>query len=167
MPTLYCFDLDGTLVRSFMREGGSGSHRDYDLIEPLPGRLHRVETLAHQPGAKFALVTNQGGVAFGYQSPGQVYRKIGGIVAAFSCFYARPLSIHIAFHHPRAKLDEWRCEECDEYRKPGPGMLREAMGRHGVPTEQTIFVGDMDSDEQAARAAGVTYHYAEDFFDER
>jgi D-glycero-D-manno-heptose 1,7-bisphosphate phosphatase len=41
-----------------------------------------------------------------------------------------------------------------ERRKPGPGMLREAMTRFGVSPAQTIFIGDNVIDLQAARAAG-------------
>ena len=39
-------------------------------------------------------------------------------------------------------------------RKPGPGMLREAMARFGATPAQTLFIGDNVIDLQAARAAG-------------
>lgn len=162
---LYAFDIDGTLVRSFMREGGEAA--DYDKIEVLPGRREKIERLAAQPGARFALITNQGGVAFGYQLPAQVFRKIGLIAAEFRFFHGRPFSVHIAFHHPKATVKEWRCVEGGdyaEYRKPGPGMLVEAIGRHKADTSTTWYVGDLDSDALAASRAGVRYIDAEEFF---
>lgn len=40
-------------------------------------------------------------------------------------------------------------------RKPGPGMLREAMRDHGAAPEDTVMIGDAQRDLEAARAAGV------------
>lgn len=42
-------------------------------------------------------------------------------------------------------------------RKPSGAMLLEAMAYHGVAADQTLFVGDRDSDEQAAKNAGVRF----------
>lgn len=39
-------------------------------------------------------------------------------------------------------------------RKPGPGMLREAMRQFHATPEQTVFIGDAVTDMQAATAAG-------------
>jgi D-glycero-D-manno-heptose 1,7-bisphosphate phosphatase len=39
-------------------------------------------------------------------------------------------------------------------RKPGPGMLREAMARHGGAPGDTVVIGDSLSDMQAAAAVG-------------
>jgi histidinol phosphatase-like enzyme len=96
-----------------------------------------------------------------------VWEKIGRVVAEFHLFYARPLSVHVALHHHQARVDEWKCIEDDEryrYRKPGPGMLLEAMCVHRSDPETTWFVGDMESDELAARAAGIRYFDQEEFF---
>jgi D-glycero-D-manno-heptose 1,7-bisphosphate phosphatase len=40
-------------------------------------------------------------------------------------------------------------------RKPAPGMILEAAKKHAVDLSQSLFFGDSDTDEQAARAAGV------------
>lgn len=42
-----------------------------------------------------------------------------------------------------------------ERRKPGPGMLREAMARFRTGPERTVFIGDNVIDLQAGLAAGV------------
>lgn len=39
-------------------------------------------------------------------------------------------------------------------RKPGPGMLREAMRQFRVTPDETVFIGDAITDMQAATAAG-------------
>src|SRR5262249_8997227 len=40
-------------------------------------------------------------------------------------------------------------------RKPGPGMLREAMAQFRAAPEETVFVGDNVIDLQAGKSAGV------------
>lgn len=39
-------------------------------------------------------------------------------------------------------------------RKPGPGMPREAMAMFRIAPADTVFIGDTDTDMQAAKAAG-------------
>lgn len=41
--------------------------------------------------------------------------------------------------------------------KPDPTMLVRLGERFGIPPERTVFVGDMDVDREAARAAGVGF----------
>lgn len=193
---LYCLDIDGTLIRSFLRE--QGETRDfehvcprcgevgtlelredsewhcercpwagdenaavYDRVEVLPNRHAGIFDLAGR-GGRFALVTNQGGVAFGYQTVEQTRAKVGVVLAAFEFFYRRPVTVHIAYEHATATVEAYRKDT--GYRKPGPGMIVEAIAAHRMDTTTTWMVGDMDSDRQAARAAGVLYHDAEEFF---
>lgn len=40
-------------------------------------------------------------------------------------------------------------------RKPGPGMMREAMQRFRIPADDTVFIGDTDIDMLAGARAGV------------
>lgn len=173
---LYLFDIDGTLVRSFMREGGAIS-QSYDLVELLPGRRERLESLRGR-GHQVALVTNQGGVAFGYQSVARVLDKMGRVLDALGlhdgtsgfplccgpdCDTQQRL-LYVSLGHPNAKVSEWQTATDDDWRKPGGGMLRKAMADHGQAPECTVFVGDMDSDRAAADAAGVSYSDAVSFF---
>lgn len=175
---LYCFDVDGTLIVSFFRKGVQKTLENYGRVELLPGRRERVARLAAEPDSRFALVTNQAGVALGYQRPGDVWRKMAAVVGELDCFGGRPVSVHACLHHRRASLPEWQMDPCPR-RKPAPGMLFEAMYAHGVehlgydrgpgarecrPDGTVLFVGDMDTDVQAARRAGVGYLDAARFF---
>jgi D-glycero-D-manno-heptose 1,7-bisphosphate phosphatase len=170
---LFCFDIDGTLIRSFLREG-AGRHM-FDAIEVLPGRIEKLTEL-RDTGALIALVTNQGGVAFGYQTEEQVRQKLRRVAGALDLdasiwitsgatdVTALPAlaRAYVAYEHPKAKLPEHRSET--GWRKPGPGMLAQAMVDFGVRPDRVLFVGDMDSDREAAAAAGVEYVDAADFF---
>jgi HAD superfamily hydrolase (TIGR01662 family) len=178
---LYLFDIDGTLVRSFMREGGGGVSRAYDLVEMLPGRRDRIQAL-EADGHDIALVTNQGGVAFGYQTLDQVLDKMGRVLDALGLL-ATPIDgfalcvgpnaapgaklLYLSLHHPQATIEQWRTGVADDWaiwRKPGGGMLLKAIADRQGSAETTVFVGDMDSDRAAADAAGVRYQDAAEFF---
>jgi D-glycero-D-manno-heptose 1,7-bisphosphate phosphatase len=159
---LYCFDVDGTLVRSFMREGGAEA-QDYDKVELLPDRLDRLEGCLRSSESCFAIVTNQAGVAFGYQTIEQVHQKMGRVLAAVDFFGGHPTTMHIATEHPNAKIEAYKGDA--GRRKPGPKMLLEAIELHGVFVQEAVYVGDMDTDQQAAEAAGIRYIDAKIFFD--
>jgi histidinol phosphatase-like enzyme len=116
---------------------------------------------------RFGLVTNQGGVAFGFQTKEQVWEKLGRIVTALDFFYGQPFSVHVSLYHPDATVPEWRCEAgslASQRRKPSGRMLVEAMERHRVDQLTTVMVGDLDTDHQAADAAKVVYYDAKEFF---
>lgn len=190
---LYCLDIDGTLIRSFMRNMPcstcNGERRiradrllvgerplgedyvscpecveNYDRVELLPGRAGRLWAVAQSPGTRFALVTNQGGVAFGYQTKEQVGMKLARVAMACAFFYSRPFSVHVSLGHPKATDAEYRDPEQVARRKPSPKMLEEAMAAHSVFADATVYIGDMDTDRECAAAAGVAYMDAGEFF---
>ncbi len=52
------------------------------------------------------------------------------------------------------------------WRKPGQGMLLQAMVDANVSETLTLMVGDRTEDTEAARAAGCTFMWTKDFFEE-
>lgn len=172
---LYMLDLDGTLIEGFLtknEDGSFGEVLDYDRVAVLPGRHEKLYKLVRDGRSghltRFALVTNQAGVAFGHQTVNQVREKVARASAQFELFFGRPVTFHICFHHPEATDPYWRQDPCPR-RKPGAGMLIEALEAHDMGTKPSIYVGDMDSDAEAARAAReqgyrVGYYDAEQFF---
>lgn len=163
---LVVFDLDGTLIRSFLREGAPSA--SFDDVEPLPGRIGVLQRL-RRDGHHLAVATNQGGVAHGYQTQAQVWNKIARVRHVFWLPY---LPVWAAFAHaarppvsaaPAPGHSDWPCCDLDS-RKPGPGMILAAIAHHRTVRQATVMVGDMDSDRQAAEAADVRYFDAEDYF---
>jgi histidinol phosphatase-like enzyme len=182
---LFLFDIDGTLVRSFLREGGKVA--DFDLVEVLPRRAEVIAELYKDNRTCIALVTNQGGVALGYQTKYQVAQKItrllGDVGISRGPIRTRPgaaidehgmaLPSHVPASMPAAYVSfglehatepEYTVLPDDTWRKPGPGMLIVAMLDWQHLRRETVFVGDMDSDRAAAIAADVSYVDAEEFF---
>jgi|SRR5580698_1062082 HAD superfamily hydrolase (TIGR01662 family) len=157
---LYMLDVDGTLIESFLRKGAP--REDYDRVEVLPGRQSWVNQMvdSHKQVA-FALVTNQAGVAMGYQTEEQVYEKMSRVISLLGMWRC-PVTVHVSFEHPEAKIEKYKGS--NGMRKPGPGMLLQALKAHGVNKQDSLFVGDMETDEQAALTAQVPYRRAEEFF---
>jgi D-glycero-D-manno-heptose 1,7-bisphosphate phosphatase len=50
-------------------------------------------------------------------------------------------------------------------RKPEPGMLAEIMDHYRVEPGETLFVGNHETDLEAARRAGTAFAWAADFFE--
>lgn len=77
------------------------------------------------------------------------------VVEAFGVKAPPAGSIEICPHVPHASCP------C---RKPKPLMLIRLIHRFQVRPDETLFVGDMDRDEEAARRAGVSFLWAHEFF---
>lgn len=165
---LICLDLDGTLVESALVEEDGKLQRPQDNVYTEPvlrsGVLEAIRMAASE-GDRFAIVTNQGGVGWGYHTVAEVDRRIGHAVALTHFFYRRPFTVHVAFEHPRATVPLFKqTPDMRDRRKPAPTMILEAMDLHGVGQADTLMVGDLDSDAGAARAAGVDWVHEGDFF---
>jgi histidinol-phosphate phosphatase family protein len=151
---LLLLDRDGTLNRSL----GDRPPNHPDEVELLP-RVAR--TLHHRAslGWRLVIITNQGGVAFGYQSHRQAWATHQAVLDAL------PVSVdasHLCPHHPEG-TDPIYGVPCPS-RKPAPGALLDALARFGARRAECLFVGDHASDRQAAEAAGVPFAWAWEFF---
>lgn len=155
---LYLFDLDDTLIRGYMTE----PRQSYDVIEVLPGRREKLSELQAR-GNKIAIVTNQGGVAFGFVDEQTAWNKI--YAAALACgLPPDTIRTYACFHHERGK-PPWNDPVLVQRRKPSGDMIKEAMiGYPEAAALGVLFVGDREEDLQAAQAAGVGFQWAHVFF---
>lgn len=153
---LYLFDLDGTLITSYM----DNPDRAYHRWEPLPGRAERLGQLRAE-GHSVGVVTNQAGVAFGHiNEKDWTQRKMPAICREFGLL-AQEVAYCLA--HPRGNFPWNKRSDCLR-RKPSGAMIREMMEHFHADQDDTLFIGDMESDRQAAAAAGVEYMDHADFF---
>ncbi len=150
---LYIFDADGTLRRTTV-PGLPCPNRpgEWELIPGVRERLARIDWGA----ARFGIATNQGGVGLGYMTLAAARALLDDMV--FEAFGVRAPegSVEICPHAPHRRCD------C---RKPMPGMLLRLMRRFKASPGETLYVGDMDRDEGAARAAGTRFTWAHEFFE--
>lgn len=152
---LYIFDADGTLRRTTVEGLPCPNRRgDWELIPGVRERLAKIDWGAS--GARFGIASNQGGVGMGYMTFEMAYQLLADmVVEAFGVETPPTGSIEIRPHAPHTNCP------C---RKPKPLMLIRLLHRFRVRRDETLFVGDMDRDEEAARRAGVRFLWAHDFF---
>ena len=136
MP-LYLLDRDGVVIVN--RATNVKTPGDLEL---LPGV---AEAIARLNGAGFdvAICTNQPEVARGVLSQeqlGVVHEALRQMLAARGATV--DLTLCCAYDHKSPR------------RKPGGGMLREALARYGAVPAETPFVGDQVDDLKAAFHAG-------------
>jgi D-glycero-D-manno-heptose 1,7-bisphosphate phosphatase len=155
-PRLCIFDVDGTLTTT---KSGDTFRKSADDWQWLPGRLEKLAELkAH--GVRLAVATNQGGVAFGYMKQEDILAELTRTINEAGI---APGGLYVCYTHPKASIEAYRDEE-DNRRKPGPGMLLDAMRDFGVEPDGTLYIGDRPEDEGAAKAANVVFMWSDDFF---
>ena len=139
---LLILDVDGTLTP--FRQGSTGPF----VRRLLPGVEEAVQK-AQEAGAIIVLASNQGGAR--RDRPGG--RLTIGQVQA-----------HLRWLVKRLGLDGYKFAVNPGLRKkPQPGMLVEWMQELGVPPESTVFVGDSESDRDAAHAARCQFMWADEW----
>ncbi len=101
------------------------------------------------------IASNQDGVSLGDLTKEMAYRLLQDMVLEAVGY----LPLHTAIEMCTCTLG-MNCRR----KKPQPEMLLDIMQKFGVPPAQTLFVGDMEWDREAARRAGVRFMWAKEFF---
>lgn len=154
--SLVIFDKDGTLAESKSGEFVN-SPDDQVLLPNVREAIAALQAL----GIYVTIASNQGGVAFGYMK----WHEATSIVhdAARKAGIDNPYSALLCPYHPDGTEEAYRGNSI--FRKPAPGMIIQAMLFSGIEDGQRVlFVGDMETDKQAAERAGVRFMWAKDFF---
>jgi HAD superfamily hydrolase (TIGR01662 family) len=138
------FDVDGTLTPQ------RPTSRSLFERRLLPGVAEKCANLRRR-GHILVLASNQGGARRGREG-----RLTFGAVHAHLRWLCNEIGAggyRFATRPPRGK--------------PSPAMLLELMAEFGISANETMFVGDSNSDEMAAVAAGVAFVHADEFFGRR
>jgi D-glycero-D-manno-heptose 1,7-bisphosphate phosphatase len=150
---LYIFDKDGTLVQDF---DGKRPPNTLEEQKPFPDVLPKCQALIAE-GHFLAVASNQGGVAFGFMTAAQAHLLVQAITT-----YIGATTYAVCVTHPNGRKKAAKRES--PFRKPNGAMIEYLMDAFGVSKEDTMYIGDLDSDQQAAEAAGVKFAWAKDFF---
>jgi D-glycero-D-manno-heptose 1,7-bisphosphate phosphatase len=173
MHKILILDLDGTVRKTLSGERFINYAMDQQLIEGVYGTLE----IWKEKGYRIFGCTNQGGVVSGYKDHRSVYVEqlvtmelcTGMMEGIIYCPTKGDCAIYIPYSDPGRK--QWICNKGRSYRKPAPGMLEAIiedicyMNWELIPRDEVFFVGDMDSDKQAAACLNMNFIDAEDWID--
>jgi D-glycero-D-manno-heptose 1,7-bisphosphate phosphatase len=137
---LLLLDLDGTARRCTVPGQPCPNKRGQQELYPGTADLLNAYIAA---GTKVAFVTNQGDVGLGCMTADDFNDTMDELKDLLGW---SELDVYACTHRP-----DHGCA-C---RKPGPRMLLDAMEDADVGPGETLYVGDMAYDAEAARAAGV------------
>lgn len=114
-------------------------------LVPMPGIGPAIAAL-NARGWPVVICTNQACIGKGIIDEAMLARIHAALLDHLSAAGARIDAILFAPDPPWAAT---------ERRKPGPGMMREAMQQFRAAPEDTVFIGDTDTDMLAGKRAGV------------
>ncbi len=151
---LFIFDADGTLRWTTVpgQKYPLAAH-EWRLMPGVVRKLNSIPWAEHGPW--LAIASNQNGVARGELDEATARQLMHDML--FEALVELP---------PRTRIEMCLCDEAVDCvcRKPAPGLLLRVMDHFGVAPEETVFVGDLAIDQEAAARAGVGFIWAGDFF---
>jgi HAD superfamily hydrolase (TIGR01662 family) len=173
MKKLYIFDLDGTLVEKF------GS-------QPLPNVKIYLEHLVID-GQKLAIASNQAGLTWRILTGDQKYPDVVSMARRFERITQEipslanvPWFVSVADDRVRLPAMDYVNLAADlakacpalnlivrsdpEWRKPQPGMLLSALQYFQIEADDALYIGDYETDAEAAKSAGLPFCWADAFF---
>jgi D-glycero-D-manno-heptose 1,7-bisphosphate phosphatase len=152
---LVIFDADDTLRHTTV-EGKPCPHAsgEWQLMPNVRETLSAIEW--RRRGIQLGVASNQDQVGYGLLTMAMAERLLRDAAwAATSGAYRDPL----------IRLCPHRLEIPCTCRKPEPGLLLDVMRAAGRLPHETRFVGDAQSDREAAQRAHVHFTWAHEFFD--
>lgn len=166
-------DKDGTLVRP---KSGAEFVQNPEDQELLPGVAEAVARLVAE-GWDLAIATNQGGVAAGYKTLEDAIEEVkfcmNLLPQCTTAYFCPDFEGEVCWlvwtrlegddeevcQRDSIKLIYSKSRKGNYYRKPNPGMIDEILDCYedcGQPFE-AVLIGDMESDREAAEAAGIRF----------
>lgn len=154
LPRVLVFDADGTL-RWTTVAGQPCPNRagEWRLMPNVRETLRAIDW--GERGHRLGIASNQNGVALGHLSEPMARRLLRDTVEAALGFVPATAAIEMCTCAPTA--------DCS-CRKPRPGLLLRVLERFSAAPREALYVGDLDIDREAARAAGVPFEWAGEFF---
>jgi len=159
------FERAQTEVPAWKRKGALFLDRD-GVLNINYGYVHSWEKWTWCAGAKEAikfvndngllviLVTNQSGIGRGYYDTETFNTLMCRVQEDLAEIGAHMDGIYHCPHHPEAGIGRYK-QACD-CRKPGPGMLMQALSEWDIDLERSLMIGDSPKDIEAGERAGVT-----------
>lgn len=157
---LLLVDCDGTI-----REPKSGEKFiQHPRAQKIITGADKAIAYYHKESWTIIGITNQGGVAAGHKSLSDCFDEqrytlelFPQIAAIYFCpdFEGKECWVVNRVSMPLSAFSLGY--EGQEFRKPGPGMLKLAMWQYSIAPQHTFYVGDRPEDEEAAMRASAHF----------
>lgn len=133
------------------------------------GYVHKISDFMFMPGIfelvacankrdfKVIVVTNQAGIARGFYEENDFHKLNDWMTSKFlenNCYIDK---VYFCPYHPEYGQGKYRQKSFD--RKPNPGMLIKARDQFEISMNDSIIIGDNESDLQAGLNAGIQHLY--------
>lgn len=155
---LIVFDADGTLRRCTVEgQPCPNANNQWELIPGVKEKLAYTRWgTPHGGSTAVGIASNQAGVAHGFMTRSTAFKLLKDLFLEAFGIWPYTGAIQMCYH---AEEDNCPC------RKPKPLMLQRIASSWKLDMSKVLFVGDMESDRQAAKNAGCDFMWAKDFFD--
>ena len=152
---LVIFDADETLRRTTV-PGKPCPHApaEWELMPGVRELLHGIPW-NRQGGPWLGIASNQDQVAYGHLPISLARDLLRDLARAATGVEPADPALQLC---PHAVEVDCSC------RKPKPGMLLTIMKHYGVDPEHTLYVGNHESDREAAARAGTVFRWSQDLF---
>lgn len=147
LPVKVAFlDRDGVIN---IDHGYVNNKQHFTFVE---GALEGMKLLSEK-GYSLVLITNQSGIGRGKYTIFD-FAKLTFWLEGLLFKNGSPFSaVYFCPHHPQKAFAPF-LQECD-CRKPQPGMILSAIKDLNIDVENSLFIGDKESDMRAALGAGI------------
>jgi D-glycero-D-manno-heptose 1,7-bisphosphate phosphatase len=147
VPTLF-LDRDGVLIKDV---GYPTTPAD---VEWIPGVFEALR-LVKSVGYRIIVVTNQSAVARGYATFQELVETQAYISDRFEAEGCGFDAVYVAPTHPDGTV--WPFNRYSPWRKPGSGMIQQAIVDFDIDPATAALIGDSARDLEAGHACDVAY----------
>lgn len=118
-----------------------------EQVEFVDGIFENLKRLSEM-GFQLFIVSNQGGISKGLYSKKDIQQLHRRLTNTFWKHQIEITDIAFCPHHP--DVEQCLC------RKPDSLLLEKLMARHHISASDSYFIGDSETDMEAARKAGIS-----------
>jgi len=139
-------DRDGVLN---VDKGYVSQIDDFEFISGVFDVLRQ----AQEQGYSLFIITNQSGIARGLYTETDYHRLTEWMLGQFANESITISKVYYCPYHSEGTIPEFT--QASNLRKPNPGMLLLAQQEHELSLEESMLIGDKETDIEAGTRAGV------------
>ena len=139
-------DRDGVIN---IDHGHVGKIEDFDFVDGIFELCQKAQNSGHL----IVIITNQAGIAKGYYSEEDFLTLTSWMETEFRKNGVTISKTYYCPYHIEGKIEKYKKESED--RKPNPGMILKAIKEFNIDPNQSILIGDKDTDIEAGERSGV------------